>query len=64
MENDTITIDLTEPFEPQSIIDHLTYCSYRYNRLRSPEIPYKEWDCIFKNVESLENKFMKEVFGK
>lgn len=40
-----------------SIIDHLTYKSYEFNRLENPEIVYTKWASIYPNIEVLEQKF-------
>jgi hypothetical protein len=42
------------------IIDYLTYCSYRFNRLNSPDISPERWSKIFSNVEAMEVKIQLE----
>ena len=56
----TITIDLTKPYNPEDIVDELTYRAYYYNRKRRPDIPLEAWGKVFSNVEKLEAKFQKD----
>jgi hypothetical protein len=42
------------------IIQDLVYMSYRYNRLRSPDISVERWSKLF-DVEVLEPKFQAEI---
>ncbi len=43
------------------VIDHLAYCSYRFNRLHSPEISPERWGMLFANWAAMEAKFQAEL---
>jgi len=45
----------------KELIDELTYRSYSYNRLRSPEIPAEHWRKVFSNADNMEKRFKAEV---
>lgn len=49
---------------PQDLIDHLTYASYKHNRNISPHITPEQWGTIFHNVEQLEKKYQQELISK
>lgn len=43
------------------LIDELTYRSYAYNRLRSPDISPERWSKIYGDTKLMEIKFHNEV---
>jgi hypothetical protein len=43
------------------VIDRLIFMSYRYNRLRSPDITPEQWGKVFSSIESLEKRFQEEL---
>lgn len=38
---------LADPLLAAHVVDHLTYCCYRYNRDMAPEITVGSWRAIF-----------------
>jgi hypothetical protein len=46
--------------ELMAMVDDLTYCSYRANRLRSPEVTPERWALIYHTVYEMEERFQKE----
>lgn len=49
---------------PQNLIDHLTYASYRHNRNISPGTTPEQWKVIFNNVDEMEKKYQQELNSK
>lgn len=46
------------------IVDELIYRSYRYNRLRTPDIKPEQWKAVFSNVDAMEDRLQKELKEK
>ena len=44
-----------------SMVDELTYASYRFNRRNSPDVSPERWARIYSNVEGMEERFQAEV---
>jgi hypothetical protein len=38
------------------LINELIYRGYKYNRQRWPDIPVKDWRCVFANAEAMERR--------
>jgi hypothetical protein len=47
-----------------AVIDHLTYCCYRYNRQISPEVSPERWGLLFSNWEAMEARYQSEQSSK
>jgi hypothetical protein len=50
----------TYAMTPATLVDELTYCNYRFNRDRSPEITPAQWGKIFPNIDRLEQRYQAE----
>lgn len=47
---------------PAEIVDNLTYSSYKFNRLRRPDIPAEKWEKVFgESTTKLEEKFQYDI---
>jgi hypothetical protein len=43
------------------VIDHLTYASYRWQRINSPEVSPERWGLIFRDWRALEARYQAET---
>jgi hypothetical protein len=44
-----------------TLIDYLTYCNYRFNRKRSPQISVERWEKIYgPSTKEMESRFQRE----